>query len=34
VTLEDGRRALKVALNIVEAIQAHAERNRLNILNR
>ena len=34
VTLQDGRRALKVALNIVEAIQAHAERNRLNILNR
>jgi predicted dehydrogenase len=34
VTLEDGRRALQVALNIVEAIQAHAERNRLNILNR
>ena len=34
VTLEDGRRALEVALNIVEAIQAHAERNRLNTLNR
>ena len=29
VTLEDGRRALQVALDIVNAIHTHAERNQL-----